>query len=148
MKFLYKVPGYSLLLFGAVLLGIARSSGDMSRYVAAEIFPSDQRGRVIGIIVFAATIGAVGGPLLVVFTTGPARSIGLPEFAGPWIATSIALLFAALVTWLHHCLTEIRLRLQWLLRLLQTLWLASLLWTLLSLPVFRDTIAAQEPSRH
>ena len=90
---------YSLLLFGAVLLGIARSSGDMSRYVAAEIFPSDQRGRVIGIIVFAATIGAVGGPLLVVFTTGPARSIGLPEFAGPWIATSIALLFAALVTW-------------------------------------------------
>ncbi len=90
---------YFLLLVGAVLLGIARSSGDMSRYVAAEIFPPDQRGRVIGIIVFAATIGAVGGPLLVVFTTGPARSIGLPEFAGPWMATSIALLFAALVTW-------------------------------------------------
>ena len=90
---------YFLLLVGAVLLGVARSSGDMSRYVAAEIFPPEQRGRVIGIIVFAATIGAVGGPLLVVFTTGPARSIGLPEFAGPWIATSIALLFAALVTW-------------------------------------------------
>ena len=90
---------YFLLLVGAVLLGVARSSGDMSRYVAAEIFPPEQRGRVIGIIVFAATIGAVGGPLLVVFTTGPARSIGHPEFAGPWIATSIALLFAALVTW-------------------------------------------------
>ena len=44
---------YFLLLVGAVLLGVARSSGDMSRYVAAEIFPPEQRGRVIGIIVFA-----------------------------------------------------------------------------------------------
>ena len=91
---------YLLLLVGAVLLGVARSSGDMSRYVAAEIFPPEQRGRVIGVMVFAATAGAVGGPLLVVFTMSPARSIGLPEFAGPWLATSVALTFAALVTWL------------------------------------------------
>ena len=91
---------YLLLLVGAFLLGVARASGDMSRYAAAEIFPVDQRGRVIGLMVFAATVGAIGGPILVFATAAPAVALGLPEFSGPWFATSGMLVLAAVITWI------------------------------------------------
>ena len=91
---------YVLLLVGAFLLGVARASGDMSRYAAAEIFPVDQRGRVIGLMVFAATVGAIGGPILVLATAVPAVALGLPEFSGPWFATSGMLVLASVITWL------------------------------------------------
>ena len=48
-------------IFGAMLLGMARASGDQSRYVAAEVYPLARRARIIGLIVFAGTIGAVLG---------------------------------------------------------------------------------------
>tara|TARA_Y100000588_G_scaffold300191_1_gene321658 strand:+ start:698 stop:1951 length:1254 start_codon:yes stop_codon:yes gene_type:complete len=91
---------YALLLLGAFLLGVARASGDMARYAAAEIFPVEQRGRVIGLMVFAATVGAIGGPILVLATAGPAVALGLPEFSGPWFATSGMLVLASVITWI------------------------------------------------
>ena len=91
---------YVLLLVGAFLLGVARASGDMSRYAAAEIFPVDQRGRVIGLMVFAATVGAIGGPILVLATAVPAVALGLPGFSGPWFATSGMLVLASVITWM------------------------------------------------
>ena len=57
----------SLVFFlgGAVLLGVGRAALEQTRYAAAEIFPLAQQAKVIGLIVFAGTVGAVGGPLLV-----------------------------------------------------------------------------------
>ncbi len=50
---------------GAALMGMGRGGSDQARYVAAEIQTADRRAKVIGLMVFAGTVGAVGGPALV-----------------------------------------------------------------------------------
>ena len=88
-----------LLLAGSLLMGVARAGGDMSRYVAAEVYEASRRGRAIGIVVWGATAGALGGPLLGGFAQEVAEARGLSYLAGPWVAASGLLLFSALVTW-------------------------------------------------
>ena len=77
----------SFLFFcaGAALIGVGRSASEQSRFAASEVFPQSQRARVIGVLVFAGTIGSVGGPLLAIPTSGLARAIGFPPDAGPYL---------------------------------------------------------------
>ena len=83
-------------LGGAVLLGVGRAALEQTRYAAAEIFPLAQQAKVIGLIVFAGTVGAIGGPLLVEPAVGLARQQGFHEHVGPfWI--SAALMAVALI---------------------------------------------------
>ena len=85
-------------LVGAALFGGSRASSEQSRYVAAEVFPSRSQAKVIGWIVFAGTIGAVLGPLLVGPSTSMAENLGLLAYAGPFIVAGLMLLIAGLVT--------------------------------------------------
>jgi len=89
------LPGF---LAGSVLFGMARGAADQSRFVAAEVHPPDRRGRVIGLIVFAGTVGAVGGPLLVGVTSDWASGWGINELTGPWLATVALMALATLVS--------------------------------------------------
>ncbi len=84
---------YLLFLLGALFIGISRSAGDQSRYVGAEVFPLSMRAKVIGLIVFAGTIGAIFGPLLVPASTAWMSNANLPEAAGPFIASAILMVF-------------------------------------------------------
>ena len=86
------VSAGSLMVFlsGAVLLGVGRSALEQTRFAAAEIFPLAQQAKVIGLIVFAGTVGAVGGPLLVKPAVGLAREQGFNEHVGPfWFAAAL-----------------------------------------------------------
>jgi MFS family permease len=83
---------FSLFLIGLFFFGLARGITDQSRYAAADAVPAAQRARAISTVVFASTVGAVGGPLLVSPLGGLAFSLGLPRLAGPMIGG--ALLFA------------------------------------------------------
>ncbi|MEP7292844.1 MAG: MFS transporter, partial [Chloroflexota bacterium] len=56
---------FPLLLVSAGLMGMGRASSDQSRFAAGEMFPEAERARMIGRLVFAGTIGAVLGPVLV-----------------------------------------------------------------------------------
>jgi MFS family permease len=84
-------------LTGAALIGGSRAASEQSRYVAAEVFPSLFRSRVIGLIVFAGTIGAVGGPLLVAPSEVWAEQLGLHPWTGPFVLTTLFLLVAGVV---------------------------------------------------
>jgi MFS family permease len=86
-----------LLLAGLFLVGLARSAVDLGRFAAAEIHPSEERGRAVSRVVLGSTAGAIVGPLLV----GPmarlslgTRSLGL---AGAYLAGGVALLAAAVL---------------------------------------------------
>ncbi len=85
---------FPIFLLGALFLGMARSAGDQSRYVGAEVFTLSRRAKVIGLIVSAGTIGAIFGPLLVPASTGWVKSFGLPEETGPFIVSGILMLYA------------------------------------------------------
>ncbi|WP_420642284.1 MFS transporter [Candidatus Leptofilum sp.] len=71
---------------GAALMGMGRGGSDQARYVAAEVQTADRRAKVIGLIVFAGTIGAIGGPALVGPSTRFAESWDLLGDTGPYLA--------------------------------------------------------------
>ena len=91
---------YAGFLAGALLLGMARAASDQSRYVAAEIYPTVRRAKVIGWIVFAGTMGAIFGPLLVVPSGNLLRQFDLADqvatWSGPFAVAAIALLLGTL----------------------------------------------------
>ncbi|MFN3334449.1 MAG: MFS transporter, partial [Caldilinea sp.] len=91
---------FVLLCVSSTIVGINNATSQQSRFIAAEVWPSDQRARVIGFIVFAGTIGAVGGPLLVGPTSALAMRLGFEANAGPYLLGAGLLAVAAIMTML------------------------------------------------
>lgn len=85
---------------GAGLAGVARGAADLSRYAAAEVSPLERRAKVLGWIVFAGTIGALAGPLLVTPAVNLAAANGLVPESGPFWAAAIVSGLSAIVTFL------------------------------------------------
>ena len=74
---------FFLLCLGAGLAGVANGASQQARYIASEVWPSDSRARIIGLIVFAGTIGAIFGPLLVAQTGALAEQLGAQRLCRP-----------------------------------------------------------------
>lgn len=90
---------FPLLLFGMALLGLGNASGHLARYTAAEMFPADRRGRALGTVVWAATIGSVLGPALLQPSGRIALDLGQSELAGGFLV-SVVFMGIALVLYL------------------------------------------------
>jgi MFS family permease len=97
MAYAVVTSSFVYLLVGSVLLGASRAASEQSRYVAAEVFRSGRQAKVIGLVVTAGTLGAIGGPLLVDPSGQAVMGWGLPYMAGPFIASAGLLVLAALV---------------------------------------------------
>jgi MFS family permease len=80
---------FALFLLGLFFLGMARGITDQSRYAAADAVPLRRRARAISTVVFASTVGAVGGPALVDPLGQLAQRLGLPALAGPMIGGAV-----------------------------------------------------------
>ncbi|HID53396.1 MAG TPA: MFS transporter [Anaerolineae bacterium] len=85
---------FSGFLVGATLVGMGRAPIDQSRYVAAEVYPQKRQAKVIGLIVFAGTIGAIVGPLLVVPSTKLMIYWESAANAGPFVVAALLYLLA------------------------------------------------------
>jgi len=72
-------------LVGLVLFGVGQGSTGLARYAAADLANDKDRGKAIGYVVFASTIGAVGGPAL----SGPAARFGEWFGYGPYIGSHL-----------------------------------------------------------
>jgi MFS family permease len=89
---------FFVLCLGAGLAGVANGASQQARYIASEVWPDDNRARVIGLIVFAGTIGAIFGPLLVGPTGTFGQQWGISVYAGPyWFGAALTLLAALLI---------------------------------------------------
>lgn len=84
-------------LLGLVLVGMARSAVDLSRFAAAEVHLPAERGRAISRVVLGSTGGAIFGPLLVGPTGRLAAAAGFSELAGPYGVGFAGLVLAALL---------------------------------------------------
>ncbi len=83
-------------LFAAMLvMGFGRSVSQLSRFAAGDVWPADKRASAIGFVVWAATIGSVAGPLMIV----PASRVGAvylgAELAGPFAFAGAGFALAA-----------------------------------------------------
>ncbi|GAA2165165.1 MFS transporter [Actinomadura napierensis] len=86
------------LCAGMLMLGLGNAGAQLSRYAAADLYPSGRRGSAIGLVVWAAAIGAVGGPLLLDPSGGVARELALPPLAGPFLLAFLTTAAAAAAT--------------------------------------------------
>lgn len=84
-----------LLVASAAAIGLGRAGANQSRFIAGDLFYENERGRMIGLIVFAGTIGAVFGPLLVTPGTWLSNYFQINSDTGPWV---IAIIFYSLAT--------------------------------------------------
>lgn len=89
---------FPLLLISAGLMGVGRAGSDQGRFAAAEMFPANERGRMIGRLVFASTIGAIAGPLLVEPSGQLMKLLGLHPDTGVWAGMLTFSALAALIT--------------------------------------------------
>ena len=89
---------FPVLLAGCLAIGFGNSSNQLSRYAAADMYPSRRRASAIGIVVWAATVGAVIGPNLVGISGDVAVSLGLPRLSGPYLVPLVLVGIAALLS--------------------------------------------------
>jgi MFS family permease len=87
----------TLLIVGMTLLGVGNAGGLLSRYAAADLYPPHRRGVAIGAVVWAGTVGAVGGPLLMMPAQHAADAVGWHPMSGPFALAALAVFGALLV---------------------------------------------------
>jgi MFS family permease len=88
-----------LLLLGTFFIGFGNSSNQLSRYAAADLYPTTRRASAIGLVVWGATVGAIVGPNLVAPAGTVAINLGLPELAGPYFVPMLFVGAAAVLSW-------------------------------------------------
>lgn len=86
------------LLVGMLLLGIGNGAAQLSRYLAAELYPAQRQAFGLSVIVWAGTVGAVGGPALLAPASKAATWLGLPGLSGPFLIAAVLTSMAAAVT--------------------------------------------------
>ena len=84
------LSSFWLLLLAMFLVGFGYGSNFLARYAAADLYPAEQRASAIGWIVWAGTVGAVLGPILLEPAHAFAITLGVVGFAGPYIISVVA----------------------------------------------------------
>ena len=77
------LDSFALFVAGMFAFGFGNAGDRLSRYAAADVSPAQQRSFAISLVVWAGTIGAVLGPLLLEPTERLAEEFGLAGLAGP-----------------------------------------------------------------
>lgn len=89
----------SLVFFvlGLIMIGVGQGGTNLARYAAADLAEPTQRGRAISLVVFASTVGAVGGPALAGLADRIGQSFGLAELVGPFGFAAVFMILAGAV---------------------------------------------------
>lgn len=85
------------LIGGMLLLGVGNGVAQMSRYVAAELYPEERRGFALSTIIWGGTVGAIAGPALIAPAGRLAHSLGMPELSGAFVMATLVIAVAAVV---------------------------------------------------
>ncbi|MCL1595675.1 MAG: MFS transporter [Actinomycetia bacterium] len=83
VAFSVSLGSFALLLIGMFAIGFGRSVGQLARFAAGDLRGPKHRASAISLIVWASTIGAVVGPLLIGPTSDLASAAGFDELIGP-----------------------------------------------------------------
>src|SRR5215212_270834 len=92
-----ETSSFPFFLTGMVLMGITNAAVVLGRFAAAEVNPPGKRGAAISNVVLGGTFGAIVGPLLVGPVGNLARTLGMDELAGAYIATLVLFAISSVV---------------------------------------------------
>lgn len=91
-----------VFLIGLFLFGNGQAANLLARYAATDLAEAGERSSAMSRVVFASTFGAVFGPLLVAPAQWAGENwFGLATYSGPWLASSVFLVLAAINTFLR-----------------------------------------------
>lgn len=90
---------FPLLIVGVILIGAGNAGNLQSRFAATDLADTGRRGRDLGTVVWATTVGAVAGPLLLTPGEAVGELLGMPPLTGSY-AFSIVAQIAAFVLYL------------------------------------------------
>jgi MFS family permease len=90
---------FPLLLVGVVLIGAGNAGNLQSRFAATDLAARGRRGRDLGTVVWATTIGGVLGPLMLTPGEVVGGAVGMPPLTGSYLFSIVAQL-GALVLYL------------------------------------------------
>src|SRR5207249_3118094 len=91
------VGSFALLLGGMALFGVSQTSNLLSRYAAADVSPSAQRGRAMGLIVWGSSAGSMVGPNLMEPALRLGASLGVAPAASAFLISLAGYAVAALL---------------------------------------------------
>ncbi|GAB3272780.1 MFS transporter [Microbacterium lacusdiani] len=90
---------FPLLLVGVVLIGAGNAGNLQSRFAATDLAAPARRGRDLGTVVWATTVGGVLGPLMLTPGEMLGEVVGMPRLTGAYLFSIVAQL-AALILYL------------------------------------------------
>lgn len=91
------IVSFPVFLVGVILIGMGNAGNLQSRFAATDLAEPHRRGRDLSVVVWATTVGAVAGPLLL----GPGEVVGralhMPEHTGSYLFSLVAQVAAFLL---------------------------------------------------
>ncbi len=85
---------FPLLIVGVILIGAGNAGNLQSRFAATDLAPAERRGRDLGTVVWATTVGGVLGPLLLTPGEAVGSALGMPPLTGSYAFSIVAQLAA------------------------------------------------------
>lgn len=82
------------ILVSAGVMGAGAAAALLGRTAVADMYPLERRGRAVGTVVLAGTVGAVGGAPLGAALHGVGAKFGLDADVAPWILVPLLALVA------------------------------------------------------
>lgn len=89
---------FTLFLAGVIVAGMGRGIGEQARFAAAEVELPANRAKAIGWVVFAGTIGAIVGPLLLAPAEQIAMGWGMAAGMGSMLVGALLFYFSFMLT--------------------------------------------------
>jgi MFS family permease len=84
------IRSFPLLLVGIFLIGVGTAVNLQARFAATDLSTPKTRATDLSLVVWATTVGAVGGPNLITLGDSWGMSWGLPALAGPFLIAACA----------------------------------------------------------
>ncbi len=84
------VVSFPLFIVGVILIGMGNAGNLQSRFAATDLAEPRRRGRDLSVVVWATTIGAVAGPLLLGPGEEIGRALGMPVHTGSYLFSLVA----------------------------------------------------------
>lgn len=84
------LESFPVLLAGTVLFGFSFGGAYLARAAVADMYEPEHRGRAVGLVLSAGTVGAVGSPFLVAFLQSWAEREALDPGVVPWVIVPAA----------------------------------------------------------
>ena len=86
---------FILFLVALLFFGVGQGTNLLSRYAAADLATTANRGKAISLLLFGSTFGAVSAQVLVGPCERAARSLGLWGYSGPFVFAAVMLVIGA-----------------------------------------------------